>query len=133
MRIGELARATHTGVDTIRYYERIGLLPTAKRSSNGYREYSEAHRELLTIARECRALDMPLADTRRLLTAISQPDQECREIDELVAHQLAQVQQRLKALQTLEARLRALQASCGKPLRTAECGILKALRHGPSY
>ncbi len=132
MRIGELARATHTGVDTIRYYERIGLLPPAQRSANGYREYSETHREQLAMARECRALDMPLADIQRLLAAISQPEQACREIDELVAHQLAQVQQRLKALQTLETRLLALQASCGKPLRTAECGILKALRHTPT-
>lgn len=132
MRIGELAQATHTGVDTIRYYERIGLLPPAKRNANGYREYSEAHREQLAMARECRALDMPLADIQQLLCAMRQPDQACQEIDELIARQLAQVQQRLDALQTLETRLRALQASCGKPLRTAECGILKALRHTPT-
>ena len=60
MKISELSRATGVDVDTIRYYEKSGLLPPPARQANGYRHYGDAHLERLAFVRHCRALDMPL-------------------------------------------------------------------------
>ena len=67
MKIGALARATGVDIETIRYYERIGLLPAPERQPNGYRAYGHNHLERLSFIRHCRALDMPLSDIRLLL------------------------------------------------------------------
>ena len=67
MRIGELARRTGTEIDTVRYYEKAGLMPAPPRQGNGYREYDERHVECLAFIRHCRALDIPLNDIKRLL------------------------------------------------------------------
>ena len=67
MRIKELAQATGVEVDTNRYYEKQGLLPEPARQDNGYRDYASTHLERLAFIRHCRALEMPLADIRRLL------------------------------------------------------------------
>ncbi|MBY0270935.1 MAG: MerR family transcriptional regulator [Burkholderiales bacterium] len=67
MRIGELATATGVDIETIRYYEREGLLAPPARQTNSYRIYGQAHPERLSFIRHCRALDIPLADIRRLL------------------------------------------------------------------
>ena len=67
MKIGELATATQTPVDTIRYYEREGLLPAAPRSSGNYRLYRTEHVERLGFIRHCRSLDMTLREIRVLL------------------------------------------------------------------
>ena len=66
-RIGELARATGIDVETIRYYEKSGLLLPPARQSNGYRAYGATHLAQLSFIRHCRALDMPLADVRTLI------------------------------------------------------------------
>jgi len=61
MKIGELAKATHTQVETIRYYEREGLLPETPRTEGNYRVYGSEHVERLSFIRHCRGLDMTLA------------------------------------------------------------------------
>jgi DNA-binding transcriptional MerR regulator len=68
MRIKELALATGVEADTIRYDEKQGLLPEPAHHDNGYRDYESTHLERLAFIRHCRALEMPLADIRRLLT-----------------------------------------------------------------
>ena len=84
LRIGELARATGVEVETIRYYEKAGLLPPPARQSNGYRAYGAAHLERLAFIRHCRALDMPLADVQRLLDFTHSDDNACPEINALI-------------------------------------------------
>ena len=66
MRIGNLAEATGTPVETIRFYEREGLIPAAQRSDNNYRMYTAAHAERLAFIRHCRNLDMTLDENRTL-------------------------------------------------------------------
>ena len=61
MRIGELSKSTGVDIETIRFYEKSGLLPPPARSENGYRDYAHAHLERLAFIRHCRALDMSLA------------------------------------------------------------------------
>jgi DNA-binding transcriptional MerR regulator len=67
MKIGELAILTHTPVETIRYYEREGLLPEAARTGGNYRIYDQAQAARLSLIRHCRGLDMTLDEIRTLL------------------------------------------------------------------
>ena len=66
MRIGDLAEATGTPVETIRFYEREGLIAPPRRSDNNYRMYQPAHAERLAFIRQCRSLDMALDEVRAL-------------------------------------------------------------------
>lgn len=127
MRIGELARITGVEVETIRYYEKAGLLPTPPRQSNGYRDYGERHGERLAFIRHCRELDMPLAGIGRLLDFVTHPDADCGDINALIDEQLARVRVRLEALRALERQLAALRARCESGHVAADCGILHEL------
>lgn len=127
MRIGELAESTGVGVETVRYYEKLGLLPPPAREGNGYRSYSKTHLERLAFIRHCRALDMPLADVTRLLNFVEQPASDCGDINVLVDEQLARVRARLESMRALEKQLSALRRQCSEPHSTQECGILHDL------
>lgn len=128
MRIGELSRLTNVDIETIRYYERVGLLPTAMRSENGYRHYGQPSLERLAFIRHCRALDMPLAEIQRLLGFADHPQADCGDIDSLIDAQLDRVRARLQSMQALEKQLTALRDQCGSTQHSeGECGILHEL------
>lgn len=127
MRIGELGSATGVDVETIRYYEKTGLLPAPGRNPNGYRAYGTEHLERLAFIRHCRALDMSLADIQRLLDFVTHPDRDCSDIDRLIDAQLARVQARLQSMQALERQLITLRGRCGPLHLAGECGILHEL------
>lgn len=127
MRIGELGRAAGVDIETIRYYEKAGLLPPPARAPNGYRAYGAAHLERLAFVRHCRALDVPLAEIKRLLDFIAHPEADCGDINRVVDAQLARVRARLKSMRALEKQLAALRARCEAGHVAAECGILQEL------
>ncbi len=131
MKIGELATASDTSVEAIRYYEREQLLPEPARSASNYRLYTQAHVERLAFIRHCRALDMPLNDIRQLIALMGNPLSDGAQVDQLVQAQLARVQSRLQSLQALERQLRSLQSRCaasgqGQHL-SGECPVLHEL------
>lgn len=130
MRIGELAKRAAIKVDTVRYYEKAGLLPLPPRRPNGYREYGRGHLERLAFVRHCRALDMPLNDVRQLLDLLAYPSADCRDANNLLDEQLARVQERIADLRTLEQRLQSLRTQCTTQASSAECGILQELVAG---
>ncbi len=127
MRIGELGQTAGVDVETIRYYEKAGLLPPPARSSNGYRAYGSTHLERLAFIRHCRALDMPLADIKRLLAFSERPQADCGDINVLIDAQLARVRARLKSMRALEHQLTALRSTCDARHTAGECGILHEL------
>lgn len=127
MRIGELGLAAGVEVETIRYYEKTGLLPAPARRPNGYRAYGPLHIERLAFIRHCRALDISLADIRRLLDFVEHPESDCRDIDLLIDAQLARVRARLQSMQALERQLTALRGRCGASHLAGDCGILHEL------
>lgn len=127
MKIGELGRATGVDVETIRYYEKSGLLPEPARQTNGYRVYDAAHLERLAFIRHCRALDMSLAAIARLLAFAAQPKSECGDINDLIDEQLVRVRARLESMHALERQLSALRNTCLEPHAVGECGILHEL------
>ena len=129
MRIGELARQAGVDVQTVRYYEREGLLDAPARTPSGYRAYGPDHLERLNFVRHCRSLDMPLAEVKRLVQLAGEKTISCDEVNGLVRAHLARVQAKRKSLQELESKLAALNAQCESGHRVADCGILEELIH----
>lgn len=127
MKIGELAERSGCQVETIRYYERIGLLMPPERSSNNYRTYKEQHSERLLFIRHCRTLDMTLDEIRVLLEFRDRPDQDCIGVNDLLDKHIAHVVERIAALSALEEQLRHLRARCVTTDAASSCAILNAL------
>ena len=127
MRTGELAKRTGTDVETIRYYEKSGLLGEPARNASGYREYSEAHLERLQFIRHCRSLQMSLADVRVLLDLKSNPTAGCQDVNALVDHHIERIRTQMEALRTLEMQLSILRDQCGEPHSVQDCAIIQNL------
>ena len=127
MKISDLSRATGVDVDTIRYYEKSGLLPPPAREANGYRSYGTTQLERLAFVRHCRALDMPLAEIRHLLDVVDGAPDQSGDIDALIEAQLKRVRARLKSLRALERQLAQLRDACDADHASHECGILHEL------
>jgi Cd(II)/Pb(II)-responsive transcriptional regulator len=130
MKIGELAQATQTAADTIRFYEREGLLPAPARTASNYRDYGPAQAERLTLIRRCRSLDLSLDEIRQLLRVQDAPEAGCGEVNALLDTHIAHVARRLAELGALQAELLALRQRCAVPAQAAACGILHGLHQG---
>ncbi len=127
MRIGALAAATGTAVETIRFYERAGLLPAAARADNNYRLYTDAHANRLALIRHCRNLDMALDEIRALLRFKDSPQPDCGEVDALLDEHIEHVAQRIRELRSLHKELELLRARCGAHRAGNDCAILSGL------
>ena len=127
MKIGELATSTNTQVETIRYYEREGLLPKTARSGSNYRIYGDAHIERLTFIRHCRRLDMTLAEIRTLLRFKDVPTENCGEVNALLDEHIGHVAARIRELRALEKQLKGLRERCRHEQAAIHCGILNEL------
>jgi len=126
-RIGELARRTQFPVETIRYYEREGLLPRPTRTAGNYRIYGSAHLERLTFIRNCRSLDMALEEIRQILEFRDAPQNNCDAAHALIDAHITHVAARVIELKSLERQLRALRRLCQPARARKECGILDGL------
>jgi Cd(II)/Pb(II)-responsive transcriptional regulator len=127
MRISDLAHATATAVETIRFYEREGLLPAARRADNNYRVYTAGHAARLAFIRHCRKLDMTLDEIRTLLRVRDEPLKDCGAVNALLDGHIEHVTDRIRELRTLQKDLKALRAKCAKPHTMAQCGILNEM------
>jgi Cd(II)/Pb(II)-responsive transcriptional regulator len=127
MKIGELAAATNTQVETIRYYERAGLLADPSRTEGNYRIYGTAHVERLSFVRHCRGLDMTLDEIRVLLRFKDAPTENCREVNELLDEHIGHVAKRIRELRQLERQLKSLREACLGGQDAEHCGILNEL------
>jgi len=124
MKIGELALATKTPVETIRYYEREGLLQQAPRSESNYRIYGPEHGVRLAFVRHCRSLDMTLDEIRVLLRFKDAPHAPCAEVNTLLDEHIGHVATRIGELRHLERQLKTLRTQCAGVHEAAHCGIL---------
>lgn len=127
MKIGELAKATHTQVETIRYYEREGLLPETPRTEGNYRVYGSEHVERLSFIRHCRGLDMTLGEIRVLLLFKDSPHENCAQVNDLLDEHIGHVATRIKELKALERQLKTLRENCRESQQASQCGILTEL------
>jgi Cd(II)/Pb(II)-responsive transcriptional regulator len=130
VRIGELAKQTGCDVETIRFYEKSGLLEEPARTSSGYREYQPGHLERLQFIRHCRSLRIGLQDIRTLLDLQARPSAGCEHVDALLDKQIAAIQSQMATLRALETQLVTLRHQCNAPHSVQDCGILHNLADG---
>lgn len=125
--IGHLASVTGCKVQTIRYYEQIGLLSPPHRTSGNQRLYGPEAVDRLQFIRHARQLGFSLDAIGELLSLSDQPDKSCKTADKIARLQLAEVEERISRLQTLRVELMQMisDCSCGT---VSECTIVEALR-----
>jgi len=128
MRIGELARRADCPIETVRYYEKEGLLAAPRRSGANYRDYGAAHLERLAFIRRCRSLDMSLPEVRALLEAIERPGADCGPVDELLDAHIGHVAARIADLERLKEELDSIRAHCAGRRPASACGIVETLQ-----
>lgn len=126
MQIGDLSRASGVNIETIRYYERIGLLPAPARQPNGRRSYGEADARRLGFVRHARDLGFDLAAVRVLLALQEQPEASCEDASRIAQGQLEAVEDRIARLQNLRAELSRMVSECRRG-RVSECRVIDAL------
>ena len=112
MRIGELAALCDCPVETIRYYEKIGLLPQPIRLANGYRSYDEVHGKWLQFILRSRALGFTQEEVRQLTDVAHQQRPACVEVHDLLQEHVIDVQMRVSELQRMERALIRLKDKC---------------------
>lgn len=127
MKIGELAGVTGTQVETIRYYEREGLLAAPARTGGNFRIYANVHAERLSFIRRCRSLDMTLAEIRALLRFKDAPTENCGDVNTLLDAHIGHVAAHIRELRGLEKQLKSLRERCREAQDAAHCGILNEL------
>lgn len=124
--IGELAKATGTKVETIRYYERIGLLPEPARTTGNYRAYAPDHLARLSFIRRARDLGFSIEQVRALLALSRQGERSCEAVDAIAREHLAEVERKITDLEALRRELAEVIAQCGRGT-IAGCRIIEAL------
>lgn len=126
MTIGKVAEAAGCKVQTIRYYEQIGLLDPPERSEGNQRLFDrKTVRELLFI-RHARELGFPLEDIRELMGLAKDPERSCEAVDAIARRQLERVLSRMERLATLRGELERMVSECSGG-RVAECRVIEVL------
>ncbi|WP_162622881.1 MerR family transcriptional regulator [Salinisphaera orenii] len=125
--ITEAARRADCRQSTIRYYEKVGLLPPAHRGVNGYRYFDTSDIERLAFVKRARELGFAIESVRDLLRLADHPRQPCEAADTLIDEQVDSVRQRIAQLSALETQLMRLQHACNGDHSMHECGVLAAL------
>lgn len=129
MTIGDLARAADCTTETVRYYEKQGLLPKAERGGNNYRTYGAAHLERLRFVRNCRSLDLSQAEIAALLGLMQRPSADCDSVNTVLDEHIADVEARLRELRSLRDQLLTLRKECQSRSTVGRCRILRGISH----
>ncbi|MBI5926468.1 MAG: Cd(II)/Pb(II)-responsive transcriptional regulator [Aquabacterium sp.] len=127
MKIGELAQVAQCTVETIRYYEKEGLLPAPGRTAGNFRVYGPEHVERLRFIRNCRALDMSHDEIHTLLGLADKAEQGCGAVNEVFDQHIAHVDERIRELTHLKQQLATLRQRCQSVQAVQSCGILQGL------
>lgn len=127
MKIGELAKRAGVGIDTVRYYEKQGLLPRAQRLESGYRTYDGQDLKRLRFVRRAKALGFTLNEIRELLDLSAHRDDDMAAMKAAASEKIADVKARLAELERIREGLEALVASCPGHGALERCPILNAL------
>jgi MerR family transcriptional regulator, copper efflux regulator len=125
--ISQLANHAQVTVETVRYYERRGLLPKPPRRAAGYRQYSQDHLAYLEFIRRAQALGFSLKEIAELLALRADPRMRCHDVRAQAAHKLADVDAKIRALEHIRGVLERLIAECPGEGPLSACPILDAL------
>lgn len=129
--IGVLSERSGVNIETIRYYERVGLLPRPARSAGGYRLYQSADSERLFFIRRARGLGFSLDEIRRLLDLADQKSRSCRRVHDIAVEHLAEVHAKIGDLRRMERVLTTMVKACAQGTMPA-CPLLETLAQSGS-
>lgn len=124
--IGMLARRSGVKVETIRYYERVGIMPKPARSPSGYRRYGPEHVKRLGFVRRGRELGFGLDVLRGLLQLVDGDDYTCADVHEVAAARLAEIEGKIADLKRLRRVMAGMVAQCSRG-RVPDCPVIEAL------
>ncbi len=124
--IGQMSRLTGVNIETIRYYERIGILPKPDRTAGGNRQYSHDQLKRLSFVARSRALGFSLNEIRSLFEMVDRDDFSCSEVHTLTTGHLASVRAKIDHLQRLETALEGMAAKCSRG-DVPDCPIIDTL------
>jgi len=127
MPIGALAGQTGVKVETIRYYEQVGLLPEPERSEGNQRRYGRRHRERLAFIKHARDLGFTVESIRALLKLSDKPNMACDDAHAIASAHLGDVRDKIARLRLLEGELQRIAASCLGGVNACDCKIIEAL------
>lgn len=125
--IGKLARQANVNIETIRYYERRGLMPRPRRRESGYREYTESDLQRLKFIKKAKLLGFSLNEILDLLTLRVDPDTTCQEVRQRAETKIRDIDTKIHELQKMRKALRKLADSCHGAGPASDCPILEAL------
>jgi len=126
MKIGQLSERTNCKIETIRYYERIGLLPEPARSEGGYRLYEDSHLKRLSFIRRSRELGFTIEEIRGLLNLVDGGDFTCSDVKTITMEHVDTIRQKIADLKKLEKTLSSIASQCAGDA-TPECPIIDTL------
>ncbi len=127
MKIGQLAQRAEVNIDTVRYYEREGLLPKPERLSSGYRIYGEGDVKRLRFVRRAKALGFTLPEIRELLELSSSRDDDMAAMKSAALDKIVDIKARIAELERMRVALEGLTESCPGHGALDQCPILNAL------
>jgi MerR family transcriptional regulator, copper efflux regulator len=124
MKIGEVAKRSHIGIETIRYYEREGLLLEPERRPSGYRQYDESTVERLEYIRRAKDLGFTLADIKELLELSFVAHAGCDHIRQRAEAKITDIEEKIRSLQQMKRSLGKIVERCGKKNSTEDCPLV---------
>ncbi len=124
--IGEISRRTGVNIETVRYYERINIMPKPDRTAGGNRQYNYDQLKRLSFIKTSRELGFSIDEIRTLLEMVDQQDFTCGEVHDLTIGHLASVREKIKGLRKLEKALVSMAAECSQG-EVPDCPILTTL------
>lgn len=127
MTIGQLARATGVGVETVRFYERKRLIPRPKRPASGFRKYDEDTARRIRFIRQAQELGFSLAEIRQLLELRLDPRRSCADVKSEAEAKIEDIDEKIQSLRTVRAALVEITRSCSGEGPTSACPILDAI------
>lgn len=125
--IGQIARLAGVGVETVRFYERQGLIDEPARRASGYRQYGEEIEDRLRFIREAKELGFTLNEIRELLSLKLASSSSCAEVKERAEVKLAEIEEKMRKLRRMKRSLLKLVSSCSGEGSISECPILESL------
>jgi DNA-binding transcriptional MerR regulator len=124
--IGDLAARSGTKVQTVRYYEQVGILPKPGRSAGNHRLYGQRDLDRLVFVRRGRELGFSLEDMRRLMSLADRADLSCDEADAIASAHLEEVREKIAQLRSLEEELGRMVSQC-RHGTVSDCRVIEAL------
>lgn len=128
--IGQLAKRAGVGVETVRYYEREGLLAEPQRRQSGYRQYQSDTVDRLLFIRRAKELGFTLKEIKELLSLRVDEDKTCADVRQQAEAKIADIEDRIRSLQRMKRALVKVTSQCSGSGPTSECPILESIKQG---